>query len=69
MVVCLGALGAAHAADWTPVDGVHGVPSLTFTLPASLPGKITEDSIYLADIQATFPEVDWARLEIGRAHV
>jgi hypothetical protein len=61
--VCLGLLGRAQAADWTPVDGVHGVPALTFTLPASLPGKITSDSIYLADIQATFPEVDWARLD------
>ena len=56
-------LSAAHAADWTPVDGVYGVPSLTFTLPVSLPGKITGDSIYLADIQATFPEVDWAHLD------
>lgn len=49
--------------DWTPVDGVYGTPSLTFTLPASLPGKITDTTIYIADIQATFPEVDWAHLD------
>lgn len=54
---------AASAADWPPIDGVYGVPSLTFTLPASLPGKITDTTIYLADIQATFPEVDWAHLD------
>lgn len=50
-------------ADWPAVDGGFGVPATTFTLPATLAGKITSDSIYLADIQATFPQVDWANLD------
>lgn len=33
------------------------------TLPATLAGKITSDSIYLADIQASFPNVNWATLD------
>jgi len=50
-------------AGWPTGDGAFGAPATTFTLPASLAGKITSDSIYLADIQATFPDVDWAQLD------
>ena len=49
--------------DWPTGDGAFGTPATTFTLPATLAGKITSDSIYLADIQATFPQVDWANLD------
>jgi len=48
---------------WPTGDGAFGAPATTFTLPASLAGKITSDSIYLADIQATFPAVDWTQLD------
>lgn len=48
---------------WPAGDGAFGAPATTFTLPASLAGKITSDSIYLADIQATFPAVDWTQLD------
>lgn len=48
---------------WPTGDGGFGTPTTTFTLPASLAGKITADSIYLSDIQASFPGVDWAHLD------
>jgi len=48
---------------WPTGDGGFGTPTTTFTLPATLAGKITADSIYLSDIQATFPNVDWAHLD------
>jgi hypothetical protein len=48
---------------WPTGDGAFGAPASTFTLPATLAGKITADSIYLADVQATFPQVDWATLD------
>jgi hypothetical protein len=42
-----------------PDDGRFGVPTVTFTLPAIDPGA----GYYYPDIQASFPEVDWARLD------
>lgn len=49
--------------EWPTGDGAFGAPASSFTLPARLAGRITSDSIYLADIQATFPDVDWAQLD------
>ena len=47
--------GSSSDPAWLTGDGGFGTPATTFTLPATLAGKITADSIYLSDIQATFP--------------
>jgi hypothetical protein len=54
-----GGPGADGGGPVTSCDafGRYGVPSSTFTLPA------TGDSIYYEDIQAKFPNVDWMKLE------
>ncbi|SMF65732.1 hypothetical protein SAMN02745866_04224 [Alteromonadaceae bacterium Bs31] len=45
--------------NWPVEEGHFGVPQSSFTLPAPAPGA----GLYLLDVQASFPEVDWQNID------
>lgn len=51
--------GADAGAEWPVDDGRFGEPENTFTIPAVEDGA----GLYITDIQASFPEVDWQTLD------
>ncbi len=65
-------VGSSHSsADPWVNDGNYGVPVTTFTLPATFTGTggatISNSVIYLPDIQASFPLINW--LDIDRLYI
>ncbi len=53
---------SAVASGWAATnDGYYGTPTTSFTIPSSAIGADT--GLYLIDVQASFPAVDWANID------